>query len=369
MKYLYIINSSFDGFTPEKIPKRLINDHLIYNWREYFDNIEKKDEVFTYFYGTGVRRGIYLISRVVEIRRDKRVVGKVLFYSDNEPLIPSNEFESYKSRIINRPRGTIYAIPPSLHLKFDRFKRETTISEIEIDEEEDCHFCNQHKCENCDLFKPRYLIKWDNEVDLTIPNILEFTSPYWVFPRQSHIIKVPINDHPFSRMFYYFKSGYECYSMLFGNGIINALKMHSRLRKIRFDYIIGIPLSPNKIKNKELDRVAELCKVCSKKLKIDFLPEALSLTKSISRRSYKMSSKSVHDFVSDYSKFLQLNVPDLDCKLILLIDDVITDGKTLNTTAELIQATYPKAQIYAASGGIMAKKRNLSFDAYKKLCY
>lgn len=369
MKYLYKINSSYDGFTPQKIEERLEKDtYLVYNWREYFDDLNKGDIIFTYFTGLGIKKGIYLISKISEIKKDKRVIGRVLRYDLQEPLIPPDEFKKYSNQILTRPIGSVYVIPPSLDITFEDIQTKVTISEIEIEAKIDCYTCfkkNTFNCESCSIFDPDFLIKWDNEASLKIPNIEEITSPFWIIPRQSHWIKKTITEHPISDMFYSFKSGYRYYSRLFAFGIIKAIDSHPRLRKVSFDYILGIPLSPDKKKYGEFDRVAELCKIISREMNITYLKNGLSLSDPISRRRYKWLGKA-RDFLRDYYEYLKINTPQLDDKKILLIDDVITDGATLNSTSRKISDAYPASQIYAATAGIMAKKNNMSLEVIQK---
>jgi hypoxanthine-guanine phosphoribosyltransferase len=51
---------------------------------------------------------------------------------------------------------------------------------------------------------------------------------------------------------------------------------------------------------------------------------------------------------------------------ILIIDDVITEGITLRTIAKKIFDSFPEATLYAATCGIMGKKRNMTGPAIKK---
>ena len=72
------------------------------------------------------------------------------------------------------------------------------------------------------------------------------------------------------------------------------------------------------------------------------------------------------EFKKDYNQFLQINTPDLNNKVVLLIDDVVTDGATLQVTANKIKDKYPNCQICAATAGIMAKKRNMTARVIRK---
>ena len=372
MKFLYKINSAYDGFTPQKIEERLHKGiYIVYNWKEYFDNVEKGDVVFTYFVGRGVKKGIYLIAKVSEIKKDKLVIGKVLRYDQDKPLVPPQEFEKYKDKILTRPIGSVYVIPSSLDIVFEDLKKKVAISEIDIKKRVDCYTCYRNKafnCNSCVLLNPNYLIKWDEEVSSKIRRlgkIKETTSAFWIIPRQAHWMKKTITQHPISEMFYDFKSGYYYYSNLFAFGILKAIDYHPRF-KIKFDYVLGIPLSPDKKKSGEIDRVAKLCEIVSKELKVNYLNDGLKLTKPISRRSYKLNGLGNQDFSRDYYKYLDLNTPNLNNKTILIIYDVITDGITLKTTAKKVMDQYPNVSIYAATAGIMAKKGNMTANAIRK---
>ena len=242
------------------------------------------------------------------------------------------------------------------------------ISELEIKIDVDCYECfknNTFNCENCSIFDSDFFIRWDDEIQWSIAPIKELISPFWIVPRQSHWYYNSISEHSISGMFYRFKSGNKCYARVFAFGILKALSKNSRFKKAQLDYIIGIPLSPEKINDNEFDRVSELCKICSREMNICYLKNALSLSEPISRRDYKLAGKS-KNFLLDYYKFLQLKTPELNNKTILLVDDVLTDGETLRTASYKINDCYPESKIYAATGGIMAIKNNMKFKEIQK---
>lgn len=368
MKYLYKINSSFDGFTPQKIEERIKNGFLTYNWREYFEDIQKGDIIFTYFVGHNVTKGVYLISRVFKIRSNKQVKCRVLHYHHNKPLITESQLRKYEKKVLIRPRGSVYVIPPSLDKRFDRFYKKEAVCDLRLDKKIKCEQCyerNSFKCKSCRIFNPNIIIKWDNEISLRIPNIEEITAPFWIIPRQQHWMKKTVSEHPLSDVFYSFKSGYEKYARLFAFGIIKAIHSHPKLSKTDFDCILGVPLSPNKKRNHELDRVSELCKLISRELGIPYKTNGLSLRKSISRRAYKLMGKEQSQFVNRYYNSLSINA-SLKNKKVLLIDDVITDGTTLRTIAKKIKDKSPSTNIIAATAGIMAKKHNMTPQVIRK---
>jgi hypothetical protein len=370
MYYVYRIDSSYDGFTPEKIPERLENNrYLIYNWNQYIDQLERGDIVFTFFTGKGILRGIYLICKIVEIDRlRKKAKGKVLKYNCKETIISLGDFNRIKNYVFTRPRGSVFVIPPLIEPFFNKMLHKEVVSEIEIIEEINCEKCNfKEDFHKCPILGVEYIINWDKEVRVSIPGIKKIVSPFWIIPRQSWWMKRTYTKHPISKFFYAFKAGYGDYARLFAEGIIIAMERNEFLKNVQFDFIINIPLSPDKKDNGELDRVDRICTHLSNFLKIPYLKDSLILTKPISRRLYKSMGKTTLKFVEDYVNSLQWNTNEpLNGKNLLIVDDVITDGKTLTAMARKIHVTYPSAHLYAATGGIMAKKHNMTSFVIKK---
>ena len=368
MYYIYRISSSYDGFTPDKISKRLNKKYFDYNWAQYFDQVKRGDIVFTYFIGRGVKRGIYLISKVVERKTPNIARAKVLSYDLKEPIFSDDDLANYRKVIFNRPRGSVFVIPTFLDSFFEEILRETVISDIQISENIDCLDCfekNDFPCDTCSIFDADYIINYRKEVVLKIPGYDAVTAPFWVIPYQSHWTKTTVSNHTISRIFYSFKSGFNQYSRLFARGIKKAIKSDPQIKKVKFDLILGVPLSPRKKKNKEFDRVNELCLELSKVLKVKYRSNGLSLSKHISRREYRYSY-GTRKFMKDYKKRLNVNIRSLNKKQILIIDDVITDGKTLQAISQKIKEQFPNSKLYGAAGAIMAKKRNASRSAIRK---
>lgn len=370
MKFLYKINSSYDGFSPDKIKERKKGAYLTYNWREYFDDVSEGDIIFTLFKGRGVKRGIYLVSKVArKIIPSKNVICKIIYYDENQPLIEPSEFARYERQLIPRPYGTVYVIPPFLDIEFEKIQKEITISEINVGTKIYCKSCldnNTNGCINCPIFNNRFLIKWGNEVKLKAANIEQSISPFWVIPYQSHWIKTNIRQHAVSQIIYAFKAGYKKYAHLLALGIKKEMDIDPVFNEINFDCIVGIPLSPKKKANGEFDRVNEICTILDNMINVRYLQDALSLSNHISRREYK-SLEIEYKFSKDYYTYLQVNTTeDLNNKKVLLVDDIITDGKTLSIAAKKIREKFPNCQIYSATAGIMAKKRNMKADVIKK---
>ena len=371
MYYVYRISSAYDGFTPKKIQSRLVDvRYLEYNWNQYYDQLEKGDIVFTFFTGKGILSGVYLISKIVEIKGGKKARGKVLKYDMENPIIPTEEFSQIKNLIFTRPRGSVFVIPPSIDPFFDKVLSKEVLSDIEIFEKVDCRNCKyKEDFRKCPIFSPEYMINWNKEVKLRIrrARVNDIISPFWILPRQSWWMKLSYSQHIISKIFYAFKSGYDLYARLFAEGIVIAVKRDDSFNNIEFDFITNIPLSPEKKADGELDRVDLVCSILSSILNLPYIKNMLVLSKPISRREYKILGKSSSDFVNDYFQFLEWNTKQsLDNKKLLIVDDVVTEGKTLMIFAKKIHKRYPKAQLYVATCGVMAKKRNMTLLAVKR---
>jgi predicted amidophosphoribosyltransferase len=362
MYYLYRINSDYDGFTSKEIPRRIEGKrYLTYNWPQYFDEVSRGDIIFTYFFGSRQSRGIYLISKAIKFPERNTVLAKVLDYELETPIFSQDEFAKISPFVINRPRGSVFVIPPFLDGVFDRILQERVFSDIEISEDIDCNECFKKgvfQCEECSIFDRDYLLNWQKEVKLNIPGYERLVSPYWIIPYQSHWTTMSIRRHVISRIFYSFKSGYKVYARLFARGIRKVIRNDQVMGKVKFDCILGVPLSPKKKKEGEVDRVGLVCAELSKLMGVEYRPNGLTLSKHISRKEYRYYYSDAK-FVGDYKNSLNIETnTSLDGKNILIIDDVITDGRTLYAVSEKIKEEYPKSHLFAATCGIFLKKRN-----------
>lgn len=370
MYYIYRISSSFDGFTPKIIEDRLVDDHyLIYNWNQYYDQLERNDIVFTYFTGKGVRQGIYLISRISDIMGGKKAKGKIITYDQDTPILSKDDLAKEWDRIFTRPRGSVFVVPPISEPFFDKLLEKKVVSDVQILDKIDCQICIQDEnfdFHSCPVFGRENIINWNQEADLSIPGYEEIISPFWIYPKQSWWMKISWGEHIVSRLFYALKSGYELYARLFAEGIIIAIETDSRFRSLDFDCIINVPLSPDKKTAGELDRVDVACKILSRILNVPYVRNSLVLTQPISRRDYKRRGLN-YRFATDYFNFLHWKTDyPFDSKNVLIVDDVITDGVTLKTLAKKIHSRYSHARLYAATCGLMAKMRNMTRRAIKK---
>ena len=252
MYYIYRISSSYNGFIPKIIEDRLTDDnYLIYNWYQYYDQLELNDIVFTYFTGKDIISGVYLISRISEIIGDKKAKGRVIDYSTSTPILTRNNLAKEWNRIFTRPRGSVFVIPPASEPFFDKLLKRQVISEIEILDKFDCLNCiqeNDFDFHSCPIFGIENLVNWNLEANLSIPKYKEIVSPFWIIPKQSWWLKISWKEHIISKLFYALKSGYELYTRLFAEAMSIVMETDDRFRNLNFDFIINVPLSPDKKK-------------------------------------------------------------------------------------------------------------------------
>jgi hypothetical protein len=88
MKFLFKIWTGFDGFVPAKIPVRLLPRNVLKLWwTRYMDPADVGDEVWVYFHGPGVRKGIYAKGFIREKHpKEHYVLLRVQEYAVDEPL-------------------------------------------------------------------------------------------------------------------------------------------------------------------------------------------------------------------------------------------------------------------------------------------
>ena len=76
MKYLFKINSGFDGFVPQELPLRMRDDVLELGWGNYIEAVERGDEVWVYFKGPHrFENGVYARGRVAAVENHRRVAS------------------------------------------------------------------------------------------------------------------------------------------------------------------------------------------------------------------------------------------------------------------------------------------------------
>ena len=341
MRYLYKINSRYDGFTPRRIRERLTDGRfLTLGWASYQDALNLRDEVWVVFIGGNFEHGVYVKGLVAKIDADTGTIRiRVREYQTTGPLTDDETSVALCNAVAVRYRQ-VFLWPEGQQLQ------------------EPCELasCGNSLCLDCDLWKsfPRI-----DKTHYTQPTTLRGTTAvpaYWIIPRRCYLYYNARTPAPWitrvTQMFNSFKVGEVNYSYPFAAGIQAALYARNLAG---FDAIIPIPLSPEKAAAGELDRTAILSNKLGTLMGIK-ARNYLKLSGPISKRRMLAQGYTVSQFQRSYAEKLQLDPWISNMDRILLLDDVITKGSTLAVATAAIRAVNPTINIVLAAAGQMVLK-------------
>jgi competence protein ComFC len=117
--------------------------------------------------------------------------------------------------------------------------------------------------------------------------------------------------------------------IFFGNWLGAILKENNEFKTI--DYIVPVPLHPKKLRERGYNQVTKFGKTISKHLEIVYLEDYLIRISSTKTQTFKARFERFNNIDT---KFLLTNPSFFNNKNILLIDDVITTGATLEACAK-----------------------------------
>jgi predicted amidophosphoribosyltransferase len=345
MDFLYKINSSYDGFTPRQLPKRVKNGRLTLQWRKYLDSVGKGDCVWLYFQGPhNFNRGVYAKGRVSSVSyKHENIKLRLTTWRDASPI---TDFHTTKhiARIVQKKYQQVF---PFLRPKAGKHHCDLFSPERQS--------CVARKCGYCRTWKSLPRIRpGDNDRPQTLPDCIKrFWPAYWVIPRQTYRRRSLISESikTVSELFYDFKMGETNLSYFFARGIYEQI-VKSNTKEI--ECIVPIPLSPDKKRKREFHRTLSLAKELSKLLGVKCF-EALKLVKPISKRRYEAEGKR-NRFQKHYQDRLKIAKRIRRYGRILIVDDVCTNGTTLNVVSECIKEFHPKCELLAATAGQMMLK-------------
>lgn len=123
--------------------------------------------------------------------------------------------------------------------------------------------------------------------------------------------------------------GNEEIGVFFGNWLGEILKENKEFSAI--DYIIPVPLHPKKLRERGYNQVTKFGQTISKHLNIDYLENYLVRISSTKTQTFKARFERFNNIDT---KFLLTEPSFFDNKKVLLIDDVITTGATLEACAK-----------------------------------
>ena len=349
MRYLYKINSQYDGFTPRRIPDRLRpplffciteDRFLALKWAKYLDAVIQWDEVWVVFIGGKFEHGVYLKGLVAGIDADKRAVHiRVREFETTSPLTDAKTSATLCKAVSIRYRQ-VFLWPED-----QEYSESCTLKK-----------CANYQCLDCDLWKSYPQIE---EAHYNPPSVLKDVTvvpAYWIIPARCFLYYKKRKPAPWNRrvteMFSAFKVGEKHYGYPLAAGIKCALQNRNLSG---FDAIIPIPLSPEKAEAGELDRTTTLSKNLGQLIGHKTLTY-LQLAGPISKRRMLAQGYTPTQFRKHYAEKLQIDPKIANLDRILLLDDVITKGTTLAAATTAIRSLNPKIDIVVVAAGQMIVK-------------
>jgi predicted amidophosphoribosyltransferase len=344
-KFLYKIHSGYNGFTPARIPERLLEGkRLQLGWQRYIEAVDLGDEVLVYFHGPHkFENGVYIdgIVQNVDIT-NLNIYIRVRNYSVSKPLTDP---------------ATSQRIAEVVKTRFQQvflYPQEWIVApNCTIDTSADS--CQKRMCASCPTWNELPLI---GSADCYLParlpeSVTDFVPAYWVIPRRCYLGSGTSRSvRRTSDVFYRFKTGEKALAFPLALGIYEALRNSGSLD---FDCIVPIPLSPDKVKAKEINRTLLLAEELSKLSGIKVV-QALKLNRSISKRRMYSAGYTRGDFERAYYDALTVSDEIVVYDGVLLLDDVCTEGTTLGCAIRRIKEVDPDSDITAVTAGQMIVK-------------
>ena len=345
MRFLYKIHSGYDGFRPAVLPDRMDGRRLRLGWRHYIDVVEKGWECWVYFHGPHkFENGVYAKGIVDGIDLEGSEVSlRVREYKTDRP-ITSRKLSARVAEAVGTRYRQVFLWPDDW----------TVAPQCEVGA------CTAKQCGDCETWAELPLI---GEGESTTPSRLRWSTyedvvaAHWIVPSRCYETRITTEVRDLTRRFTEFKLGEMAYGFPFALSIFEQLRQRDLLE---FDYVVPIPLSPDKLAKREKHRTRELAKELGRLLAVR-MREMLTLSSSVSKRRMQADGYTVSQFEERYRKALQANVPN-DARRILLVDDVMTRGSTVAQAIRAIRERRPEATVAVATAGQMIVKETVVDD-------
>lgn len=346
MRFVFKINSGFDGFRPALIPDRLEPDgRLSLGWAKYIEVAERGEEVWVYFRGPHrFVDGVYVKGTIDEVDlAGSRVLLRVRDVATDAPLTDAATGERI-AELVSRRYQQVFVVPEHVAPVAGCTLATTADS------------CRGRSCGFCPVWQ--HLPRVDPQVlghPRRLPrDVLAYVPAYWVLPPRNVLYRsgrrVRSEIRRTSETFSRFKAGEGDLAYPLALGMYESLRERELTE---FDCIVPIPLSPDKQANQEIHRTRLLARELAQLLGTDVL-ELLSLDRPISKRKLRgQLGYTARQFEAAYSAAL---VVDENAELldrVLVVDDVCTEGSTVRATTRRLRQMSADCEIVIATAGQM----------------
>ena len=346
MRFVYKIYSRFDGFRPAAIPDRMEDGRLRLGWRRYIDVVEKGWECWVYFHGPHkFEPGVYAQGIVDGVDHDALEVSLRVRHFDPRKPITSQEINQQVSALVALRYRQVFVWPE------------------EWTETPQCSLaaCKERRCGDCETWAGFPLIE---EGHSSAPSRLsrsasnDVVPAHWVVPRRCYETNIVPGVRAVTRRFTDFKMGEMGYAYPFAHAMFEQLR---RREQLDFDYVVPIPLSPDKAERGEEHRTRVLAKELGRLLGVPML-EMLRLIRPVSKgRMISVGYYTAPRLEARYSEALEAEVP-ARARRILLVDDVMTRGSTVAQALKAIRQQRPESTTVVATAGQMIVKEVVEDD-------
>ena len=308
-------------------------------WRHYIDVVEKGWECWVYFHGPHrFENGVYAKGIVEGIDPEAGEVSlRVREYRTDAPMTPARTTARVADVVATRYRQVFlwpddWTVPTQCEPKA----------------------CAGRQCGDCGTWANMPLIGIEDSAE---PRRLRWSTyeavvaAHWIVPRRCYETHIVAGVRDLTRRFTEFKWGEIAYAYPFALSIFEQLQRRGLLE---FDYIVPIPLSPDKATSGENHRTRALAKELGRLLEVR-VREMLGLSASISKRRMQAAGFTTAQFESAYREALKANVPP-NAERILLVDDVMTRGSTVAQALHVLREQRPEVEVVVATAGQMIVK-------------
>ena len=158
---------------------------------------------------------------------------------------------------------------------------------------------------------------------------IEFIKSY-----QKNLISICRYKEPIKTLIYQFKYGNRDYLADFFAELIEKHLRRIRLDLSHYDYVIPVPLHKYKLKERGYNQAGLLAKILANYFQIPFRDDIIFQTKYIPSQTTLNKDKRLENKKESFKA-----KGSLENKRVILVDDVITTGSTINECSKALEST------------------------------